>query len=58
MKQRVDKLYRRMPPFGEELDRMIQAEIDRIGEEEAQKIFDELVREWEAGEGGGSEADE
>jgi len=50
LKERVNKLCDHAAASGAELDRVIEREIERLGPEEAQKVIDEFLREYEADE--------
>ncbi len=50
LKERIDKLCDRLPPGGDELDRLIEIEIERVGVDAAQEVIDEVRRELNADE--------
>jgi hypothetical protein len=50
LKERVNKLCGHAAARGAELDLVIEREIERLGPEEAQKVIDEFMREYEADE--------
>jgi hypothetical protein len=52
LKERIDKLCDRLPPGGDELDRLIEIEIERVGVEAAQEALDEVIREYQLNESG------
>ncbi len=50
LKERVNKLHDELAAQNEELDRVIEREIERLGVEEAQKVIDDFLREYKSDE--------
>jgi hypothetical protein len=50
LKARIDKLCDRLPPGGDELDRLIEIEIERVGVDAAQEVLDEVLKEYKLDE--------
>ncbi len=50
LKERVNKLHGELAAQNEELDRLIEREIERLGVEEAQRVIDDFLREYNTNE--------